>query len=77
MLDEKAAGGLSKVEAADILIHPNGKYLYASVRGPNTIAVLNVGEAGEVSLRENIDCSGLIRVVSTFLLTRAFCSRPT
>jgi len=59
MLDEKAAEGLGKVEAADILIHPNGKYLYASIRGTNTIAVLDVDDAGAISLRENIDCGGV------------------
>jgi 6-phosphogluconolactonase len=56
---EKTAGHLDKVEAADILIHPNGKYLYSSVRGANTIAVLDVDDAGAISLRDNIDCGGV------------------
>jgi 6-phosphogluconolactonase len=58
MLDKKAAEGLGKVEAADILIHPSGQCLYVSIRGVNTIAVLDVDDAGVVSLRENIDCGG-------------------
>jgi 6-phosphogluconolactonase len=56
---EKAAGGLGKAEAADILIHPNGKYLYASIRGANMVAVLDVDDAGALSLRANIDCGGV------------------
>jgi 6-phosphogluconolactonase (cycloisomerase 2 family) len=55
---EKAAGR-DKVEAADILIHPNGRLLYASVRGSNIIAVLDVDDHGMVSLRNNIDCGGV------------------
>jgi 6-phosphogluconolactonase len=59
MLQEKAPAGLDKAEPADILIHPNGKYLYASVRGTNTISVLDVDTAGMISLREVIDCGGV------------------
>ncbi len=59
ILDEKAAEGLGKVEAADILIHPNGKYLYASIRGANSIAVLAIDDAGAISLRESTDCGGV------------------
>jgi 6-phosphogluconolactonase len=58
MPDERAQGP-GNVEAADILIHPNGKYLYASIRGANTIAVLDADDAGAISLRENIDCGGV------------------
>ena len=59
MLQEKAPVGHDKVEPADILIHPNGRYLYASVRGANTISVLDVDIAGSISLREVIDCGGV------------------
>jgi 6-phosphogluconolactonase len=55
MLQEKAP---DKIEPADILIHPNGKYLYASIRGTNTLSVLDVDAAGAISLREVIDCGG-------------------
>jgi 6-phosphogluconolactonase len=56
---EKAVGDPDKAEPADILIHPSGKYLYASVRFTNTISVLDVDEAGAISLREVIDCGGV------------------
>ena len=47
------------VEPSDILIHPNCKYMYASIRGANTISVLDVNDAGAISLRENINCGGM------------------
>ncbi len=50
---------VDKAEPADILIHPNGKYLYASVRGTNTISVLDVDDVGAISLRDSIDCGGV------------------
>ena len=59
MLQEKAPVGPDKAEPADILIHPNGKSLYASVRGTNTISVLDVDSAGMLSLRDVIDCGGV------------------
>jgi 6-phosphogluconolactonase (cycloisomerase 2 family) len=59
MLQEKAPAGLDTAESADILIHPNGKYLYASVRGTNTISVLDVDDAGAISLRDIVDCGGV------------------
>lgn len=48
-----------KAEPADILIHPNGKTLYASIRGTNTISTLDVDDAGAISLRDVIDCGGV------------------
>jgi len=59
IVDEKSVKGIDRVEAADILIHPCGNYLYASIRGANMIAVLDVDDAGMISLRENIDCGGV------------------
>lgn len=56
--DEKVAEGIDKVEAADILMHPSGKYLYIGIRGVNLIAVIDIAGDGTVSLRENIDCGG-------------------
>jgi 6-phosphogluconolactonase len=58
LVDERAVESLKKAEATDILIHPNGRYMYASVRGTNTIAMLDVDVEGALSLRENIHCGG-------------------
>ena len=58
LLNEKAAEGIKKVEPSDILIHPNGKHLYISVRGVNCIAVLDVNDTGSITLRQNISCGG-------------------
>jgi len=56
---ETAFDGQKKVESADILIHPNGRYLYVSIRGANTIALLDVDDGGSISLRESVDCGGV------------------
>jgi 6-phosphogluconolactonase (cycloisomerase 2 family) len=66
--DEKAAEGIERVEPSDILVHPNGKYLYVSVRGVNLIAVLDVDETGTMTLKQNISCEGAH--------PRGFCLSP-
>lgn len=48
-----------RVESADIVIHPSGKYIYASVRGLDTISILNVDEEGALSLRCEVNCGGV------------------
>ncbi len=60
LMDEKKAEGINKVESADIVMHPSGKYIYASVRGINTIAVMDLDETGAISLRQDLDCGGRI-----------------
>ncbi len=57
LVGDKAAE--NKAEPADILIHPNGKTLYVSIRGTNTISVLDVDAAGAIALRDVIDCGGV------------------
>jgi 6-phosphogluconolactonase len=59
ILDNKAAEGPGKVEAADIVIHPDGKHLYTSIRGPDKITRLDIDDTGAISLRENINCGGV------------------
>src|SRR5208337_1211537 len=39
------AGFAGKNTAAEVLVHPSGKFLYASNRGDNSIAVFAVDEA--------------------------------
>lgn len=59
LLDEKAAEGIKILEPSDILIHPDGKFLYVSLRGINYIAVLDVDDTGSITLRQNISCGGV------------------
>jgi 6-phosphogluconolactonase len=48
-----------KDSGAEIAIHPNGKYVYASNRGPNDIAVLVVDElTGKLTLIQNESTQG-------------------
>jgi len=39
--------------AAHVLVHPNGKYVYASNRGDDSIAVFSLAENGSMTLVEN------------------------
>jgi 6-phosphogluconolactonase len=59
VLDEKSLEGLSLVEPADIVIHPNCRHMYASIRGADIIAVLDIDDAGAISLKQNIPCGGI------------------
>ena len=45
-------------EPADLVISPDGRHLYISTRFTNTISVLDVDEAGAVSLRQVVDSGG-------------------
>ena len=45
--------------AAEVCVHPNGRYVYGSSRGPDTIAVFSVEEnTGRLSPVEFVPCGG-------------------
>jgi 6-phosphogluconolactonase len=53
------AGGMS---GAHILVHPGGKYLYASMRGHNSIAIFSINENnGRITLVANENGGGTVR----------------
>ncbi|HEX5660126.1 MAG TPA: beta-propeller fold lactonase family protein, partial [Polyangiales bacterium] len=43
---------------AHVLVHPNGRYAYASNRGQNSIALFDIGTGGELTLRANTPSGG-------------------
>jgi 6-phosphogluconolactonase len=48
-----------KNDSAEIVVHPSGKYLYASNRGPDTIAVFAIdGEKGTLKMVEAVPTQG-------------------
>ena len=52
-------GFKEKNASAEIAVHPNGKFLYASNRGHESLAVFKIDQAtGEISLVENINTLG-------------------
>ena len=52
---------------ADIQVAPDGKHVYASIRGLDTLSVLEVGEDGLLSLGETTPCGG--RTPRNFAIT--------
>ena len=44
--------------SAEVQVHPNGRYLYASNRGDDSIARLEIGAAGRVSFKETTPTGG-------------------
>ena len=46
----RAAGATGSNAAAEVLVHPSGRFVYASNRGDNTIAVFGVAGDGRISL---------------------------
>jgi 6-phosphogluconolactonase len=52
------AGFTGRNTAAEVIVHPSGKYLYASNRGDNSIAVFDLAADGSVRLRTTIPCGG-------------------
>lgn len=43
-----------KSNAAEILTHPSGKYVYTSTRGADTLSVFSVKDDGQLSFLENV-----------------------
>jgi 6-phosphogluconolactonase len=43
-----------KITAAEIALHPSGKWLYVSVRGDDTIAVFGIDAAGALALIQDV-----------------------
>jgi len=53
------AGFAGDATAAEVAIHPNGRFLYASCRGPDTLAVFSIGAGtGTLSPVETVPCGG-------------------
>jgi 6-phosphogluconolactonase len=53
------AGYKGEATAAEVQVHPNGRFVYGSGRGPDTIAVFAVDAAtGALSLVEIVPCGG-------------------
>ncbi len=52
--------GFANMGAADIHLHPNGKFLYTSVRGEtNKIFILKVNPSGELKLIDSVSTKGI------------------
>jgi 6-phosphogluconolactonase len=62
------AGYQAKNTAAEVLVHPSGKFLYASNRGHNSIAVFGVDSTGRLSPIAYVPCGGRT--------PRGFCLDP-
>ncbi len=49
---------VGRIQCADLVLTPDGRRLYASVRGDNTIVVLNIQEDGLPTVMQTVDCGG-------------------
>lgn len=58
LLDQEIPGLAKPVGAQDILIHPNGKWLYVSAEVVNYICMMEILQNGSLQLRQNIHCGG-------------------
>lgn len=56
--DTRPEGYKGENNGAHIAISSNGKYLYTSNRGLNTIAIFDIDAAGAIKLRENVSTGG-------------------
>jgi 6-phosphogluconolactonase len=53
------AGYAGDATGAEVAVHPNGRFLYGSCRGPDTLAVFSIdGASGALSPVENVPCGG-------------------
>ncbi len=43
---------------AEIQVHPNGKFVYASNRGDDSIAIFSVGSSGTLTLKTTVKSGG-------------------
>lgn len=58
LADEAEAAAWTAEGAADLVMTPDGKYLYASVRGLNIISVFEIDGQGFLKLIQTIGCQG-------------------
>ena len=49
-----------KMSTAEVQVHPNGKFVYGSNRGHDTIAVFSIASNGTLTLQENVSTQGKI-----------------
>lgn len=59
VFDEELAETFKIESLSDMIVTPDGKHFYISVRGLNMIAVFTVDEDGLLTLVQNIDCHGV------------------
>ena len=63
-LEEKSGVALlppdfkGEATSAEVRVHPNGRFVYASVRGPDTLSVFALGQGGQLTLVETVPCGG-------------------
>jgi 6-phosphogluconolactonase (cycloisomerase 2 family) len=57
LTDQKTPDGVT-VETADIVLHPNAKYIYISIRGLDAVAMIELGVDGKMKLKQNISSGG-------------------
>ena len=58
LASEEEAAAWTKEGASDLVVTPDGKYLYAAVRGLNVLAAFAIHEDGTLSFLHNISCHG-------------------
>jgi 6-phosphogluconolactonase (cycloisomerase 2 family) len=47
-----------KINASDIVMHPDGKRLYVSLRGLNTVVAVDLDNEGAMYVKQHINCGG-------------------
>jgi 6-phosphogluconolactonase len=53
-------GYAGKSAAAEVCLHPNGRFLYCSCRGPDILAVYTIdGDSGRLEPLESVPCGGM------------------
>lgn len=58
IFDEEMAKNFTRESLADMIVTPDGKYLYISVRGLNLVAVFTIDGNGLLTLAQNVNCHG-------------------
>jgi 6-phosphogluconolactonase len=58
-VSSRAAGAMGTNTGAEVVVHPSGKWVYASNRGDNNIAVFSIGADAKVTLVENESTQGM------------------
>jgi 6-phosphogluconolactonase len=48
----------TRLEPSDLLLSPDGKHLYATVRGAEVLSIFDVAADGSLALRANVSCGG-------------------
>jgi 6-phosphogluconolactonase len=56
--EQPTVEGRSGTQPGGVVVHPDGRHLYVSNRGPNSVSIFEIGPDGHLNARGQVPCGG-------------------